>query len=189
MYWSEINTISPRKIPVRRLDGVAMSGGKSAVRPEAPPGPVKQTFPEDVEPTPAETNWQETALRLRAEMDNFRKRQERRTADAVTTERERLLALFLPVIDNLGRALSHQDQTAEAIRQGVELTYRELLRQLEAEGVARLETTGQPFDPNWHEAIAVVPAEVESGTIVEEIAAGYKLGDKLLRPAQVVVAA
>ncbi len=70
----------------------------------------------------------------------------------------------------------------------MELIYREFMRLLETEGVTRLETIGQPFTPNLHEAIAATPAKAESDTIIEEIEAGYKLGDELLRPARVVVA-
>jgi molecular chaperone GrpE len=84
--------------------------------------------------------------------------------------------------------LNHDDQADADLRQGVELTYRELMRSLEAEGVTRFETVGQPFDPNLHEAIATRVAEAAGNTIVEEIEAGYRLGDKLLRPARVVVA-
>jgi molecular chaperone GrpE len=133
-------------------------------------------------------DWQSRTLELRAEMDNFRKRQARRAEEAAAAEQERLLRLILPVADNLARALNHDDQADAALRQGVELTYRELMRSLEAEGVTRFETVGQPFDPNLHEAIATRVAEAAGNTIVEEIEAGYRLGDKLLRPARVVVA-
>jgi molecular chaperone GrpE len=133
-------------------------------------------------------DWQSKALELRAEMDNFRKRQARRAEEAAAAEQERLLRLILPVADNLARALNHDDQADTALQQGVELTYRELIRSLEAEGVTRFETVGQPFDPNLHEAIATRAVEVAANTIVEEIEAGYRLGDKLLRPARVVVA-
>jgi molecular chaperone GrpE len=145
----------------------------------------------EVEVTPpvqVETEWQEKALRLQAEMDNFRKRQTRRAEEAIAAERERLLTLFLPAIDNLERALNQPVAVDDSFRQGVELTRRELMRRLEQEGVTRLETAGQPLDPQWHEAVATVPAEAESGTIVKELEAGYMLGDKLLRPAKVIVA-
>ncbi len=147
-------------------------------------------------PAPAmdETNWKEKAIRLQAEMDNFRKRQTRRADEAISAERDRLLMVFLPAVDNLARALTHQehrngDDSNSVLRQGVELTHRELLRLLEAEGVTLLKTVDHEFDPEWHEAIAMISANVESGTVVEEVEAGYKLGDKLLRPAKVVVAA
>ncbi len=128
-------------------------------------------------------------MRLQADMANFRQRQQRRADEAIAGERERLLRLMLPLADNLVRALSQADQGNDALRQGIELTQRELLRTLAAEGVTRLETIGRRFDPELHEAIAVVPTAHETDTIVEEVEAGYQLGDKLLRPARVVVAA
>ena len=159
------------------------------VRPENSTGAGKPANGQAVASATEQANWQEMAQRLQAEMDNFRKRQTRRADEAIVAERERLLSLFLPVADNLVRALNHDGQVDDGLRQGVELTHRALLRLLEAEGVTRLETVGQSFDPEWHEAVSVISAEAEPDTIVEEIEAGYKLGDKLLRPAKVVVAA
>ena len=200
-YWRDIDTIAPRR-PVRARQNI-----KARPEPYGADEPLREETPLRDESLPQaepaakndvisaqEHDWQETAQRLQAEMDNFRKRQERRADEAIARERERLLSLFLPAVDNLTRALAHQNSTqpdgAEgSVRQGVELTRRELLRALESEGVMPIETIGQPFDPAWHEAVATIPADVESGTIVEQVEAGYKLGDKLLRPAKVVVAA
>lgn len=135
-------------------------------------------------------DWQAKALSLQAEFDNFRKRQVRRADDAIAAERERLLQRILPVADNLARALAHEGESSEAaLREGVALTQRELLRVLEAEGITPVETVGHPLNPHWHDAIATIPAAAESGTIVQEVEPGYKIGDKLLRPARVVVAA
>jgi molecular chaperone GrpE len=144
---------------------------------------------EIVSPPPGEPDWQALALRLQADMSNFRQRQTRRADEAIDTERERLLRLILPVADNLARALSHDGQENEALRRGVELTFRELMRMLRAEGVTRIEALGQPFTPELHEAVATIATNAKVGTIVEEVEAGYKLGNKLLRPARVVVAA
>ena len=157
-----------------------------AAQPVAPP--VDDTF--DNKPSTPDTDWQAMATRLQADMDNFRKRQTRRAEEAIAAERERLLNLILPVADNLVRALNQAGEGDDSLHRGVELTYRELMRVLEAEGITRLETVGQPFDPNLHEAISTMPdEESEPNTIIEEIEAGYMLGDKLLRPAKVVVAA
>ncbi len=136
-----------------------------------------------------EVDWQAVAQRQQAEMDNFRKRQMRRGDEAMALERERLLTLVLPVADNLARALAHADQNDRVLQEGIELTYRELMRLLEAEGVTRLETVGWPFNPKWHEAVATQPTEAESNTVIKELEAGYALGEKLLRPARVIVAA
>jgi molecular chaperone GrpE len=186
MYWNTYDRPGYRKIPVRR----APIGGASpyASHPADLIEPLVPA-PSPVEDKPAaETDWQAVALRQQAEMDNFRKRQTRRADEAIAAERERLLRSILPVGDNLNRALTYDNVAENSLRQGVELTQRELLRFLAAEGLTKIETVGRPFSPELHEAVAVVPAQAEANTIVEEVEAGYILGDKLLRPAKVVVA-
>src|SRR5262245_50055070 len=91
------------------------------VEPQAPvvEPPVRPVEPQTMTP-PAENEWQEKALRLQAEMDNFRKRQTRRADEAIAAERERLLNHFLPILDNLERALNQPQGSDEALRQGVE---------------------------------------------------------------------
>jgi molecular chaperone GrpE len=187
---------SAQRIPVRR----APIGGASPY-PSRPVLPAEPEIKEDIQPAappvaeksappPAETtDWQGMAQRLQAEMDNFRKRQTRRADEAIAAERERLLRSVLPLADNLNRALSYNNTTETNLRQGVELTQRELLRFLEGEGVTKIEAVGQPFTPELHEAVATAPAHMAPNTVIQEVEAGYRLGDKLLRPAKVVVAA
>jgi len=136
----------------------------------------------------AGTDWRATVMRLQADMENFKRRQSRRADQSTHVERERLLKQFLPVIDNLGRALNHEGQDEATLRQGLELVYRQLNRLFEMEGVSKIEAAGQAFNPQHHDAVAVLDSAAESGTVVEEIEAGYTLDDKLLRPARVVVA-
>ncbi len=135
-------------------------------------------------------DWQDLALRLQAEMENFRKRQRRLAQDEVVSERERLLRGMLSVADNLERALaeSHADS---GLRRGVEVTYNGLMQWLCQQGVERLQSRGEPFDPARHEAISTVPREtygVRPQTVVEVMEEGYTLNGRLLRPAKVVVA-
>jgi molecular chaperone GrpE len=189
------------KIPVRQapIGGASPYSSRPAhpVEPEIAPAPqpVPPVREETVEDKPAapvmqETDWQAAAQRLQADMDNFRKRQTRRADEAIAAERERLLRLVLPLADNLDRALRYNgQQDNDTLRQGVELTQRELMRLLAAEGVTRIEAVGQPFTPTLHEALTTIPAQTEPNTVIEEVEAGYMLGDKLLRPAKVVVAA
>ena len=159
-------------------------------QPAAPAEDERERPPVESPTPPADgVDWKSKALELQAEMDNFRKRQQRRAEEFIAQEKERLLTRFLSVADNLGRALAHADEPAANLSQGVELTHRELMRILETEGVSRLETLGQPFDPALHEALATMPTKGEPDTIIEEIEPGYVIGDKLLRPARVVVAA
>ena len=190
MYWDR-NAQPRRRIPVR----VVRDQDVSSFQAEQPTeisdvaGSSPSVSDEIASPTASELDdWQSLALRLQADMDNYRKRQVRRADDAVAVERERLLRLMLPVADNLTRALNQDGQMDEVLRQGVELTHRELMRLLEAEGVTRLEAVGQTFTPELHEAVATVMTEAEAaGTVVEEVESGYKLGERLLRPARVVV--
>lgn len=201
MYWNPYDRPG-YKIPVRR----APIGGASPYSsrhsnsftgeetPAVEQKPPVQPAPPVVEDKPATTvpeaaDWQGTAQRLQADMDNFRKRQTRRADEAIAAERERLLRSILPLADNLSRALNYSSTSEDTLRQGVELTRRELLRLLEAEGVSKIVAVGQPFTPELHEAVAVIPAQAEPNTVIEEVEGGYLLGDKLLRPAKVVVAA
>ena len=135
--------------------------------------------------------WRDRALRLQAEMENFRKRQQRLGEERIFSDRERLLRAFLGVADDLERALQTDGTDAESLRKGVELTHRSLMRILDREGAQPIEAAGQPFDPARHEAVGTVPyryARVEPDTVVKVVEAGYHLGDRLLRPARVIVA-
>ena len=154
---------------------------------ESVPEPAPTPNGDNTNPASGEPDWEAIAKRQQAEMDNFRKRQQRRADEAVSAERERLLRLMLPAVDNLTRALKQEPTAEDSLRQGVELTRREFDRILTAEGVTRIETVGNEFNPEWHEALATVPNQGEPNTVVEEIEAGYKLNDKLLRPAKVIV--
>jgi len=130
-------------------------------------------------------------LRLQAEMDNYRRRQRRAAQEAARAEQERLLDDVLSVADNLERTLAVQQPNCGVIRRGVELTRDELMRVLRKHDVERFEAQGAPFDPAWHEAVHVVPAGtlgVEPGTVVKVVRSGDRRGERLLRPAQVVVA-
>lgn len=157
----------------------------------APVDGVETPQPAQAEPETsdrAKTDWRAVAAELQADMDSFRQRQRRQAQEAAGHERERLLRLLLPIVDNLERALKQDGDSDPSLRQGVELTYREFGRLLAAEGVTRIEAVGQPFDPNLHEALSMQPDRGKPDTVVEEIEAGYQLNGTLLRPARVVVA-
>jgi molecular chaperone GrpE len=135
--------------------------------------------------------WRDRALRLQAEMDNYRKRQQRLAQSQIEAERERLLSAFLGVVDDLERALTAPAAGGEGLRRGVELTHRAAVQLLQKEDVKMIEAEGRPFDPNWHEAVATVSRNgsgVAPNTVIRVMEPGYRLGDRLLRPAKVVVA-
>ncbi len=136
-------------------------------------------------------DWRDRALRLQAEMDNYRKRQQRLAQDQIETERRRLLHAFLALVDDLERALGQPPGSDGGLRQGVELTHRAALQFLQQEGVERLEAHGRPFDPAWQEAVGTVDhrhTDAALNTVAQVLEPGYRLGEQLLRPARVIVA-
>jgi molecular chaperone GrpE len=136
-------------------------------------------------------------LRTLAEMENLRRRTEREVADARVYGITGLARDLLGVADNLRRAIEalppQSRQTADAgikaLIEGVELTERELLKIFEKNGVKKLEPLGEKFDPNLHQAMfEVADASAPNGVVVQEVQAGYRIGDRVLRPALVGVA-
>jgi molecular chaperone GrpE len=127
--------------------------------------------------------------RLAAEFDNFRKRAAREQGEVVARANERLVKELLPVLDDLGRALDAAEEHQEAqLEEGVRLVHRSLASLLEREGLAEIDSGGK-FDPHVHEALLAQPSELEEGAILEVIQKGYRLGERVLRPARVVVSA
>lgn len=129
-------------------------------------------------------------IRLQADFDNFRKRARQEKEDTAKFAICDGLTGLLPVLDNLERALAGGKDCAEAkdFVVGVEMVYRQLLDTLQNLGLEVIPAVGEPFDPQWHEAIAMVEGEPEqSGIIVEELQKGYRFKDKLLRPSMVKV--
>ena len=147
----------------------------------------------EAEPQQAESGaeaWRDRAMRLQAEMENFRKRQRRIAEDQILTERERILRELLSVVDDLDRALQADKTDVESLRQGVALTRQSMLRLLNREGVEPIRAKAEPFDPRWHEAVGAVPHEnvdAPPNTVVQVVRQGYRLRDRLLRPARVII--
>jgi molecular chaperone GrpE len=126
--------------------------------------------------------------RLAAEFDNFRKRNAREQAAFAERANERLVKELIPILDDLGRALEAAADHEEAkLEDGVRLVHRALSDLLQKQGLKEIETDGQ-FDPHVHEALLSQPSAAEEGSVIEVVQKGYKLGDKVLRPARVVVA-
>ena len=128
-------------------------------------------------------------LRLRADFDNVRRRASREMETARRDGQRAALLPLLPVLDSLERALA-AGSTDPKFYDGVAATQRLFVKALRDAGADPIESVGAPFDPRLHEAVASVPSDdVEPGTVVGEIRRGWRLGDELLRPAQVAVAA
>jgi molecular chaperone GrpE len=131
-------------------------------------------------------------IRLQADFDNFRKRTLRERQEALSYGHELVVKDLLPVVDNLERAIEHASASTgadfEGMLQGVELVRRELLSVLAKHGVSTIEAEGEVFDPNLHEALAQMEDEkVPAGRVGRMLQKGYRLRDRLLRPARVMV--
>jgi molecular chaperone GrpE len=126
--------------------------------------------------------------RLQAEFENYRKRAARDQQALVERAHERLVKELLPILDDLGRALEAAEQHEEAaLEDGVRLVHRQLVDVLAKEGLKEIETEGA-FDPHVHEALLSQPSDAETGTVLEVLQKGYRLGDHVLRPARVTIA-
>lgn len=133
---------------------------------------------------------QARALRVQADFDNFRRRTQKEKEDLAQYATSKLVAELLPVLDNFERALltTPVNPEFEAFSKGVNMIFRQLEGVLKAEGLTALETVGQPFNPEYHQAIMQVESEeYEEGFVTEEVQKGYLLKDKILRPAMVKV--
>lgn len=177
------------RIPVKEGHKTEQADDRSATEITSDTGPSHAGCPEAVDDLEQQVEkYKDLWLRAEAEVENRRKWAERRVQDRVAAERERLLRSFLPVTDNLERALDSEADDG-GLRDGVALTHRELLRLLSAEGVSPMEeVVGQSFDPLYHEAVATVPFPGQEGKVVEQTQTGYLLDGRPLRPARVIVA-
>jgi molecular chaperone GrpE len=128
-------------------------------------------------------------LRIAAEFDNWKKRSRKEQTEAVAQARESVLKDVLEIADNLERATGAQAQKTDgaAVVKGVNLVLRLFQQKLERYEVRPFETVGQPFDPRIHEAISRVESDVPAGAIANELQKGYRVGERLLRPAMVSV--
>lgn len=128
-------------------------------------------------------------LFLMAEFDNYRKRVNREKADIIKNAAERVLLDILPIVDDFERALAATADSTESLREGMTLIYNKLIKYLEHNGVKAMDTDGKPFDPDFHEAIARIPAPSDDlkGKVIDTTTKGYMLNDKVLRHAKVAV--
>ena len=130
-------------------------------------------------------------LRQVAEFDNYRKRTLKERAELILNGGEKTITALLPVIDDMERAIANGEKTEdpEVLREGMNLIYHKFMKALEAQGVTKIETTDADFDTNLHEAVALVPGmgDDKKGKVIDCMATGYKLNDKVIRYAKVAV--
>lgn len=141
----------------------------------------------------ARDEYKDLALRAKADFENYRKRADKRVAETRGVAVAGVIRELLPVVDNLDRAVEAAGAAAEgdAFADGVRLVHADLHSVLDRLGLTALDPAGEPFDPNFHEAISQAPATAEqpAGTILEVVQKGFMLGEVVVRPARVVVAA
>ncbi|SEM13755.1 molecular chaperone GrpE [Paenibacillus sp. cl141a] len=133
---------------------------------------------------------QQRTLRVQADFDNFRRRTQKEKEDLGKYASSKLITELLPVIDNFERALqaSEENPEFESFSKGVSMIFRQLESVLATEGLSAMKSVGEPFNPEYHQAIMQVESdEYEEGIVVEEVQKGYMLKDKVLRPAMVKV--
>lgn len=157
-----------------------------------PPSADVAALHKDLEAARTEANeFRDLAQRSRAEFANYKRRVERELAEAQQTAAARVLSRYLDVLDDFERALKNQPTEGEAAAwaNGVSMIHRKFQNLLDTEGLARIEALGQPFDPALHEAIAHEDTDQHpSGHVADVLRPGYKLGDRVIRPALVKVA-
>ena len=132
-------------------------------------------------------------LRTAADLDNYKKRAAREKQDAIKFANESLLQKLIPVLDNFEAALAAvtgaQGAATESLQTGVSMIHQQLKQALADAGLEEINAAGQPFDPNCHEAVSQQEStEVPEGHVLQQLRKGYKLRDRLLRPATVIVA-
>lgn len=131
-------------------------------------------------------------LRLSAEFDNYRKRTMKEKAELIKNGGEKAISAILPILDDLERALQNMQKAdnVQSMYEGLDLIFQKFHKVLAQEGLQKMEPVGETFDTDYHEAIALVPApdEAQKGKVLDCVQTGYKLNDKVIRHAKVVVA-
>jgi len=187
-----------KKTEIKTPTNPAETPGKTATDPEAvvPVEPLPLT-PEQLEDlkaraAKADDSW-ERLVRTTADFDNFKKRAARERQDAARFANESLIQKLIPVVDNFEMALGvvqpKSENSLQSLQSGIAMIQQQLKAVLAEAGVEEVDATGKPFDPNFHEAVSEQEsAEFAEGHVLQQLRKGYKLRERLLRPATVVVA-
>lgn len=172
---------------------IAENSGNGAETAAAPEVETAPSMEEQLQAAQAEAEeFRDRWMRAQAEFANARKRMDKERVQTYQNARIDLTAKLLPILDDFERAMENVPDTiaADSWFEGIELVNRKLFTILEGMDVKQIEAVGEPFDPNLHEAINQEPSdEYESGTVVRELQKGYMLGDRVVRPSLVIIAA
>ena len=165
--------------------------GNAEQQPEEPLTEVEQLKLQLAEAEAKIAELQDRYLRQAAEFDNYRKRTMKEKADLIKSAAEKVIVAELPIVDDMDRALENMEKgmDADACIEGFKLIAQKFKNTLTQQGLEKIDTDGQDFDTDYHEAIALIPAPSEdlTGKILDCVQAGYKLGDKVIRHAKVAV--
>ena len=184
--------------PVGESAAAEMGDGETSLQPVIEIDAEEPVEPGGDDPVQAELarlqqetdHLRELYMRKLADFDNFRKRKDKEVSEYRRQANAEMVRDLLPVVDNLERALAVGGEDSGGVRTGVELTLRQLKDVLGRHGVAEVDPAGEVFDPSEHEAVSRLhTASAEPNTVVQVLQKGYRLGDRLLRAALVVVAA
>jgi molecular chaperone GrpE len=178
-----------KPITTEPVGGSTPAGTDELVAPEWTPEQVQDWKDKAAK---AQEHW-DRLLRVSADFDNYKKRATRERQDAIRFANEGLLDKLVPILDNLEMAMAASNQaqaaSSDALKTGVNMIYNQLRTVLAEAGLEEIETAGKLFDPNWHEAVAQQEsANTPDGYVLQQVRKGYKLKERLLRPASVIVA-
>ena len=183
----ELNTMSEETVETPDND----SADNTEQQPEEPLSEVDQLKLQLAEAEAKIAELQDRYLRQAAEFDNYRKRTMKEKADLIKSAAEKVIVAELPIVDDMDRALDNMGKgmDADACIEGFKLIAQKFKNTLTQQGLEKIDTDGQDFDTDFHEAIALIPAPTEElkGKILDCVQAGYKLGDKVIRHAKVAV--
>ena len=162
------------------------AGAKDAADEGTTPSPEAQLKALEIKAAEAEDRF----VRGRAELENYRRRMQRELLDVRQQTKSATVLEFLSVLDPFQMAMDHVEESPDfkTLKTGMDMILSELKRTFENLGLERIDATGQPFDPNIHEAVAQQPSDtVPAETVLQQWKCGFRLGDKLVRPASVIV--
>ena len=183
----ELNTMSEETVETPDND----SADNTEQQPEEPLSEVDQLKLQLAEAEAKIAELQDRYLRQAAEFDNYRKRTMKEKADLIKSAAEKVIVAELPIVDDMDRALDNMEKgmDADACIEGFKLIAQKFKNTLTQQGLEKIDTDGQDFDTDFHEAIALIPAPTEElkGKILDCVQAGYKLGDKVIRHAKVAI--
>ena len=189
-YKEEMEETTDTMAEEQATDNVAEENGDGDI-------PVENDAEQEPEQDPLEVAQQQIAnlkdrlLRQVAEFDNYRKRTLKERAELILNGGEKTIVALLPVLDDMERALKNGEKTddPQVLREGMELIYHKMMKVLEAQGVSVIPTDDANFDTDVHEAVAMVPGmgDDKKGKVIDCLATGYKLNDKVIRHAKVAV--